>query len=73
MKEDVGDVEPGLDIRMCLIADAECIASVVDARSQEEEKVVPPFVKAVDVLPPLLGELSIRRIVELQTCDIVTS
>ncbi|GAM89380.1 hypothetical protein ANO11243_074170 [Dothideomycetidae sp. 11243] len=37
-------VEPGLDLMMCLMADAECIASVL-----EPEDGIQPFVKAVDV------------------------
>ena len=44
-KED-GMVEPGLDTKMCLMVDAECIASVIDPQSTDK---FPPFVKAVDV------------------------
>ncbi|KAF2154795.1 hypothetical protein K461DRAFT_102381 [Myriangium duriaei CBS 260.36] len=39
-----GEVEPGLDTKMCLMADAECVASVL-----EPQKGTPPFLKAVDV------------------------
>lgn len=49
------DIEPGLDTKMCLIVDAECIASVMDARTDDEKKAIPPFVKAVDVSPPTGG------------------
>ncbi|KAI9696204.1 MAG: hypothetical protein M1820_008272 [Bogoriella megaspora] len=44
-----GEVEPGLDTKMCLMVDAECIASVLGARSEEDKTKNPPFVKAVDV------------------------
>lgn len=50
-KED-DDVEPGLDIKMCLMADAECITSLLESGLSEVNR-IPPFVKAVDVsLPP---------------------
>jgi hypothetical protein len=46
------DVEPGLDTKMCLMADAKCIASALEPDRTEANR-IPPFVKAVDVsLPP---------------------
>jgi hypothetical protein len=45
-KED-GMVEPGLDTKMCLMVDAECISSVIDPRTADNKS--PPFVKVVDV------------------------
>ena len=52
------DIEPGLQTKMCLMADAESIASVVDARTDEQKKLIPPFVKAVDTLGMLDEEYS---------------
>ena len=52
MFQEDGDVEPGLNTKMCLMADAECITFVLESgRSGPNHN--PPFIKAVDVsLPP---------------------
>ncbi len=34
---------------MCLMADAECVTSVIDPRSDKDKEKTPPFLKAVDV------------------------
>lgn len=45
-------VEPGLDTKMCLMADVECITSVLES-GLGGANYTPPFIKAVDVsLPP---------------------
>ncbi|PSK60599.1 hypothetical protein B9Z65_749 [Elsinoe australis] len=49
MFKEEGEVEPGLDTKMCLMADEECFASVLDPRSAEDKLKTPPFLKAVDV------------------------
>jgi hypothetical protein len=49
-KED-DEIEPGLDTKMCLMADAECIASVLEPGASD----TPPFIKAVDVSLPRGG------------------
>ena len=49
MFKEEGEVEPGLHTKMCLMADAECIASVLEPRPAEEKERTPPFLKAVDV------------------------
>lgn len=46
-KED-DEIKPGLDTKVCLMADAECIASVLEPRASG----TPPFIKAVDVSLP---------------------
>ena len=46
------DVEPGLNTKICLMADAECIASMLDSGPNTANR-TPPFIKAVDVsIPP---------------------
>ncbi|OBT77020.1 hypothetical protein VF21_02882 [Pseudogymnoascus sp. 05NY08] len=49
-KED-DEIEPGLDTKMCLMADAECIASVLEFGASGTQ----PFIKAVDVSFPRGG------------------
>lgn len=44
-----GEIEPGLDTKMCLMADAESINSVLNPRSDADNSTSPPFVWAVDV------------------------
>ncbi|OBT50436.1 hypothetical protein VE04_09590 [Pseudogymnoascus sp. 24MN13] len=49
-KED-DEIEPGLDIKMCLMADAECITPVLERGASG----TPPFIKTVDVSLPRGG------------------
>jgi hypothetical protein len=43
------ELEPGYDLNVCLLADAECIASVIDPRSESDREKEPPFLKMVHV------------------------
>lgn len=50
--EEPSQVEPGLDTKMCLMADAESITSVLES---DLDGRTPPFIKAVDVSYPQGG------------------